>query len=318
MNRWSTQKRSGFVAAAAVTAGALFAPGAQADHEVQQRVSAPLPAVGPYEVCVDTGDGPTCKVLRAGEGGELVLTIDGFVSHDETDVKRNPGECDGRLGVKIEKAGNPTGATVIASVSGVDDPGPVGYTTAPRNPISARACLMEQPVEDPEVPEAPQPELPALGGGTGGAPPSSGQNAGGRSAPPSQPQASRQQVASQPASTAALQGRLRTRRQRLNRVLSRGYGLAVQCSGACSIDSRLFISKRDAKRIGMAASGPLMVGQVSSQLGSAGESQVVIRLSRQARRQLKGARSLRLSLQVAISDAAGTSRTLGQSFTVKR
>jgi hypothetical protein len=82
---------------------------------------------------------------------------------------------------------------------------------------------------------------------------------------------------------------------------------------------RLSLSKRDARRLGIdrKAKRAVTVGRLTRTL-SAGDTKVAVKLSRKARRKLARVRSVKLTLVVTITDAAGNVRRETRVITLRR
>lgn len=97
--------------------------------------------------------------------------------------------------------------------------------------------------------------------------------------------------------------------QALRRVLRRGLSVTLKASEPGRAVIRLSLSRRDARRLGIdrKAKRAVTVGRLTRTL-SAGDTKVAVKLSRKARRKLARVRSVKLTLVVTITDAAGNVR----------
>jgi hypothetical protein len=124
---------------------------------------------------------------------------------------------------------------------------------------------------------------PSGGGGTGDSSPS-----GGNTAPP------------------RLRTSLTAASVRLSRLLSRGVAVTFGCNRTCSASFTLV------------ASGRGLIGRGSAGLRSQGSRRVVIQLNRSARRRLRRARSLRLTLTMRVTDSSGGRSTMTKRLRIRR
>jgi hypothetical protein len=88
------------------------------------------------------------------------------------------------------------------------------------------------------------------------------------------------------------------------------------CGEPCTARLRLLVATRLARRLGIASS--IVVGRGSARLTAPGSRRVRVRFSEKARRKLAPARSVRLALRAAITDAAGNRRTFTRRVTLRR
>ena len=105
-------------------------------------------------------------------------------------------------------------------------------------------------------------------------------------------------------------------RLRLASALRRGVPARVVCGEPCTARLRLLVATRLARRLGIASS--VVVGRSSARLTAPGSRRVRVRFSEKARRGLRSARSVRLTLRAVITDAAGNRRTLSRRVTLRR
>jgi Bacterial Ig domain len=105
----------------------------------------------------------------------------------------------------------------------------------------------------------------------------------------------------------------------LRRALRRGLVVTLRASEPARAEIRLRISKRDARRLGInrKAKKPVVVGRLTRTL-STGETKLVVKLTRKARRKLARVRSVKLTLIVTITDAAGNARRATRVLTLRR
>lgn len=107
-------------------------------------------------------------------------------------------------------------------------------------------------------------------------------------------------------------------RRRLRTVLSRGLALKASCSERCSLNLRLVVGGRTAKRARLSATRrPTVVGRASV-LGSRRAKTLVITLTRKARIRLRRAPGLRLTVRAVAKDRAGNVRMSSLRVVVRR
>jgi hypothetical protein len=105
--------------------------------------------------------------------------------------------------------------------------------------------------------------------------------------------------------------------QSLAKLLSQGYRFTVGCPSACKIDTTLLISARDARRLGI-ISRSVAVGKSRKSLPAAGSRDVTTKLTKKARRRLKRARKVKLTVRVKITEASGKVSRFSGSVVFKR
>src|SRR4051794_5126356 len=108
-----------------------------------------------------------------------------------------------------------------------------------------------------------------------------------------------------------------TRKLKLS-ALMKGPRFAVSCSEACKVDALLALDKRTGKKLGLGTRAANIVGRGSATLAS-GKGSVRVKLASKARKKLKRVRSVKVTLAVAATDAAGNqSSPRLATLTVKR
>jgi subtilisin-like proprotein convertase family protein len=104
-------------------------------------------------------------------------------------------------------------------------------------------------------------------------------------------------------------------RVRLARALRRGVPARVSCGEPYTARLRLLLAARPASRLGIVRR---VVGRATVRLTAPGSRRVRVRFSKKARPGLAQARSVRLALRAAFTDAAGNRRTLSRRVTLRR
>jgi hypothetical protein len=108
-------------------------------------------------------------------------------------------------------------------------------------------------------------------------------------------------------------------RQRLVNVLARGVSVPVRCSESCGISVAILLDRKTARRYDLAGrAGPAVIGTATARLATAGSRRLRVRLTRNARRALRRAKSVRVTVQSLVSDAAGNGTLLQRRVTLRR
>ena len=138
------------------------------------------------------------------------------------------------------------------------------------------------------------PAEPAGGGGPSAPPPS-----GGGPAP----------------DTSAPSASLKAAKQKLKAVLAKGLALTATCSEPCTVKLQLVVDKRTAKKLKQGKK-PTVIGTLTRSL--AGSARLKVKLTGKAKKALKRAKSVKLSVRAVATDAAGNAATLAKTVTLKR
>lgn len=121
--------------------------------------------------------------------------------------------------------------------------------------------------------------------------------------------------------TTAPEGSVRlTGSTRLATAISHGLTESVTCGEACTIASTAVISSRDARRLGLARSSgrSVVVGRGSGSLDAAGTKSVKVRFTRSAKRRLRRANRVTVTVRTKITDAAGNAQTITKRVRLRR
>ena len=110
-----------------------------------------------------------------------------------------------------------------------------------------------------------------------------------------------------PADTAPPKLALTARGAKLRTTLGKGYVATVSCDEACTLDGRLLYGNKATS----VASG-------SVKLAKAGKGKLKLKFTKQAKKALKGKRTVKLTLRIAGRDAAGNPATKTAAVTLKR
>lgn len=93
-----------------------------------------------------------------------------------------------------------------------------------------------------------------------------------------------------------------------------GIRASVRCTRACSGTAELLLDRRTAKRLGLKQ----RLGRVSFRRTSTRKSAVTVKIARKARSVLGRQRSVRITLRVRATDAAGTTKSVSKKILLKR
>ena len=91
----------------------------------------------------------------------------------------------------------------------------------------------------------------------------------------------------------------------LRALLRSGYLATVHCPDACRIDAGLFIGRRNAVSLGLAAARLVRIGRAGKSLPAGGTTRLRVKLTRKASRKLRRSRGFTLTVRLAGKDAAG-------------
>jgi uncharacterized repeat protein (TIGR01451 family) len=103
-------------------------------------------------------------------------------------------------------------------------------------------------------------------------------------------------------------------RQKLLPALRKGLRATAGCSEACALQAKLLITKKLSKKLKL----PTVVGKATANLAAAGTTNLVVKFTAKAKRKLAKLRSVRLTLDVVATDAAGNAATARKAVTLKR
>ena len=109
------------------------------------------------------------------------------------------------------------------------------------------------------------------------------------------------------------------RRQALAKVLGKGLAIAVKLDEAGTVKVTLTVDARTARRLRLApkAKKPVVIGALTRPLGAGGGT-MTVKLTAKARKALKKAKSVKVGVALAVTDAAGNTGTKKGSATLKR
>ena len=108
-------------------------------------------------------------------------------------------------------------------------------------------------------------------------------------------------------------------KQALQRVLKRGVTVTLTTGEPGQAVVRLLLSRHDARRLGInrKAKRAVAVGKLSRTL-AAGQTSVAVKLTKKARQRLARVKTVKLTLEATITDAAGNVRRVTRVITLKR
>ena len=115
--------------------------------------------------------------------------------------------------------------------------------------------------------------------------------------------------------TAAPAATLKAAKQKLKAVLAKGLAVTASCSEPCTLKLQLVIDKKTAKKLKLGKK-PTVVGTLTRSL--AGSAQLKIKLTGKAKKRLKRAKSVKLSVRAVATDAAGNAAAVVKTVTLKR
>jgi len=112
---------------------------------------------------------------------------------------------------------------------------------------------------------------------------------------------------------------LSLRRHTLGRAVEFGIRHWLSCSSACRAIANLYISRRQARALGLSApGGRRLAGSGSASLGGLGSTPLTVRLTRAVRRRVGRVRTLRGTLRVLVRDSSGVRRPAAMGVTLRR
>jgi hypothetical protein len=103
----------------------------------------------------------------------------------------------------------------------------------------------------------------------------------------------------------------------LQKILVQGFlRVTISCSEPCTIDITALLDGPAAKRLGIARQ--VVVGRGQSALAKAGTTTVKVKLTKKARKRLRGAKSVVLTLKTVVHDKSDNTRTTSKRVVLKR
>jgi hypothetical protein len=107
-------------------------------------------------------------------------------------------------------------------------------------------------------------------------------------------------------------------RQRLKTVLTRGLLVPVGCGESCGVSVNVLLDRKVARRLDLAGrTGPAVIGTATARLSAAGRRTLRVKLTQDARRALRKSKSVAVTLQVLVSDAAGNATLLQRRVSMR-
>lgn len=123
-------------------------------------------------------------------------------------------------------------------------------------------------------------------------------------------------IASSAAPTAATSFLLAPTEERLADALAGRYSVVAACAAACRVTATLSVGKRTARRLDLGRRS-VTLGSAAKRRGSSGTAKVAVRLSKKARRALRGRRLTKATLKVTLTE--GSARlVLSRSVALRR
>ncbi len=103
----------------------------------------------------------------------------------------------------------------------------------------------------------------------------------------------------------------------LRRALRRNLAVRLRCSEACTMVASAGVDRRTGRRLGLRGRRRTL-GKASGSLITAGSKRLRIKFSRIARRKLRRARRVRVTLRFTVKDAALNELTLRRTIVLRR
>jgi len=104
----------------------------------------------------------------------------------------------------------------------------------------------------------------------------------------------------------------------LGRLVRLGLPTTVTCSERCTIAARITVDSRTARRVKLTRRDSIEIGRAVGIASSAAPGAVRIGLTSFARKRLKRARALKLTVRVRVADAAGNARAFTETLQLRR
>lgn len=108
------------------------------------------------------------------------------------------------------------------------------------------------------------------------------------------------------------------RRRSIDTVLAAGLRASFSCSAACTVRGELRIDAKTARKLGIKTSRSVLIGKGSKKLTAKGSSTIVLKLTSKAKRALKRAKGLTVTVKLRAAPATGRAITVTRKVTLKR
>jgi hypothetical protein len=118
--------------------------------------------------------------------------------------------------------------------------------------------------------------------------------------------------------TPTLTSSLAIAKTKLGALLKSGLPVSFTCNTVCSAKFELLMTKKLAKRLGIAAARPVVIGRGSGKVSASGTKKVAVKLTAKAKRRLKKVRRVTVTLRSTVTDAAGKKTVRTRKLTLKR
>jgi hypothetical protein len=105
---------------------------------------------------------------------------------------------------------------------------------------------------------------------------------------------------------------------KLARVIKRGLRVRFRCSRACGAKFELLMARKGAKKLMIVAAKPVRIGRGSSRLTAAGTKTATVKLTKKAKRRLRKASRIKVTLRSTFSDSTGKKTVKTKKLTLKR
>ena len=116
----------------------------------------------------------------------------------------------------------------------------------------------------------------------------------------------------------ALAASLSVPKTTLARVVRRGLRVRFRCSRACVARFDLLMARKAARKLMIAAAKPVRIGRGSSRLTAAGTKTATVKLTNKAKRRLRKARRITVTLRSTFNDSTGKKTVKTKKLTLKR
>ena len=107
-------------------------------------------------------------------------------------------------------------------------------------------------------------------------------------------------------------------RTRLGRVVRKGLPVRFNCTTACGAKFELLMARKAARKLKIAAAKPVVIGRGSARLTQAGTKTATVKLTKKAKRRLRKARGIRVTLRSTFTQSAGKKIVMTRKLRLKR
>jgi hypothetical protein len=100
-------------------------------------------------------------------------------------------------------------------------------------------------------------------------------------------------------------------------LVRRGLPASVTCDEACRITAVLQVDRGTARRLRIARSSLVTIGQGQASMSQPGRARFLVRLNPRAKKRLRRIRRLTATLSIAVRDDAGNRRSIKRKVTLR-